>query len=141
MPFNAQVGETFFKDDYNRGHIWVVLTPPNSQGVIVTVNFTGEDPRGENLIWLEYNDMPSLIKKPTTINYGDAETILWNNLVQAVNDPDYLPEMNATRHICPLSAIERIVIMAFYSQHMIIRIQRQLKTTYPSLYAQYSKDN
>ena len=130
MAFNAQVGETIHINDVNNGHLWVILSHSFSDDTLVIVNFTETDPYNEYLINILPNDFPGFIKKPTTINFGNAIPKVRHRLLSNINNTS---NISATHHICPNKLIERIILSAYESNHMGIGLQLRLMDEYPKL--------
>ena len=131
MSFSGKVGDTLRLADTGRGHRYVILTKPNSDGNVVVVNFTSASYLKEWLVTFRPKDNKRLFIKQTTVDYSFARIVPVEKLgVEAKCNPnDYV--------FCPENLAEKIVTGAFQSQFTRIEVLTELSVQYPDEYRRY----
>ena len=125
MPFSGKPGDTLFLDDIGDGHWYVILTKPNSDGNVVTVNFTTAS-HFPWLVVLRRKDNPKLFNKRCTPNYTDAR-------FRSVSKLATIADRNPKRYgFCDEGVTKRIIIGAIQSQDTKQELLEELEIQYPS---------
>ncbi len=130
MPFSGKPGDTLFLNDTGDGHWYIILTSPNSDGKVVTVNFTTASHYSQ-LVVLRPKDNRKLFKKNCTPNYIDARFRSASKLAAI-----------ATRHpkqyqFCNTNVTKKIIIGAIQSRDITQELLGELKIQYPREFSQY----
>ena len=130
MPFSGKPGDTLFLDDTGNGHWYVILTKPNSDGNVVTVNFTTAS-HFPWLVVLRPKDNRKLFKKKCTPNYIDAYFRPVSKLADSAgrNPKQY--------QFCDKALTKKIIIGAIQSQDTKQELLEELKIQYPSEFSQH----
>jgi len=127
MPFNGKVGDSILINDLGGGHRYVILTRPNSNDEVITVNFTAERFGKDCTTTFRRRDHSKLFSKPTVVNYPGAVFKNISIFKSEAKKPD-------CRYIhCPADIVNRILIGALQSEHTPIGIQTELETQYPDI--------
>lgn len=132
MPFSGKPGDTLFLDDTGDGHWYTILTKPNSDGNVVTVNFTTAS-HFPWLVVLRPKDNPKLFSERCTPNYIDARFRSVNKLAAIAN-------RNPRQYrFCHGNDTKRIIIGAMQSQDTKQELLDELETQYPDIANKYFK--
>ena len=130
MPFSGKPGDTLFIHDPGGGHHYIILTKPNSDGNVVTVNFTTAR-RFPQIVVLRPRDNPEVFEKNCWPNYIDARFRSVGKLVARArrNPKQYW--------FCDESITKKIIIGAIQSQDTKQELLDELEIQYPSEYLKY----
>lgn len=132
MPFSGKPGDTLFLDDTSLGHWYVLLTKPNSNGDVITINFTtaGHFPQ---IVVLRPRDNPKLFKENCWPNYIDAR-------FRSVSKLAAIAGRNPKQYwFCDEIVTKKIIIGAIQSKYTSLEILEELKGQYPVEYERYCK--
>jgi len=132
MPFTGKVGDTLHLSDDGGGHRYVIITPPNSNGNVVIVNFTYKGYWKEWLVTFRPKDNKRLFSKKTTVNYADARIVPVQTLIdiaETAPSNDYV--------FCHHYHSKEIAIGALKSQFTPVEVLEELQVHYPDEYAKY----
>lgn len=130
MSFRGQVGELFFLDDENKGHFWIVLTPPDELQLVAIFNFTGREHGEERTIWIQPSEC-TYLTKPSTLRFSQTRLLKREKLEKIANGKDF---------ICEMELVHRIVTAAFGSEFIPLKCQRYIEKQYPELFKKYCQD-
>jgi hypothetical protein len=130
MPFSGKPGDTLFLDDAGDGHWYIILTKPNSDGDVVTVNFTTAS-HFSWLVVLRPRDNRRLFKENCTPNYIDARFRSVSRLatIAASNPKKY--------QFCDTNITMKIIIGAIQSQDIKQELLEELEIQYPREFSQH----
>lgn len=130
MPFSGKPGDTLFLGDTGDGHWYVILTKPNSDGNVVTVNFTTAS-HFSWLVVLRPKDNKKLFKERCTPNYIDAR-------FRSVSKLAAIAGRNPKQYrFCDKDVTKKIIIGAIQSQDTKQELLEELEIQYPSEFSQH----
>lgn len=129
MSFSGKPGDTLFLHDSGDGHWYIILTKPNSDGNVVTVNFTtaGHFPQ---IVVLRPKDNPELFKVKCWPNYIDAR-------FRSVSKLATIASRKPKRYrFCEEGITKKIIIGAIQSQDTKQELLDELEIQYPNEYCE-----
>ena len=134
MPFSGKPGDTLFLPDWGDGHWYILLTKPNSDGNVVTVNITTAG-HFQRFVVLRPKDNPKLFKENCWPNYIDAS-------FRSVSKLAAVARRNPRRYrFCDEDTTKRIIIGAIQSQDTKQELLEELEIQYPSEYRENISPN
>ena len=68
-----RAGQTILlpKPGHDTAHLWVILTAPDAQGLVLLVNFTTLRPHSDRTVEIQAGDHPFVVH-PTVVHFADA---------------------------------------------------------------------
>jgi len=129
MPFSGKPGDTLLLPDIGDGHWYIILTKPNSNGDVVTVNFT----TAKHFSWivvLRPKDNPVLFTERCTPNYVDAD---FRPVSKLAAFADHNPKKY---HFLSEYHTKRIIIGAIQSRDTNQELLDELEIQYPNEYCE-----
>lgn len=130
MPFSGKPGDTLFIHDTSGGHYYIILTKPNSNGDVVTINFTTAS-HFPQIVVLRPKDNPELFKKRCWPNYIDARFRSASKLAA-------IARRNPGQYwFCDEGVTKKIIIGAIQSKDTKQELLEELEIQYPSEFSQH----
>ena len=127
MPFSGKPGDTLFLPDVGDGHWYIILTKPNSDGNVITVNFTTASHFSWSVV-LRPKDNRKLFKERCTPNYIDA-------CFRSVSKLTAIAGRNPNKYgYCNEVITKKIIIGAIQSQDTKQELLEELEIQYPNDY-------
>lgn len=130
MPFSGKPGDTLLLPDVGDGHWYIILTKPNSDGNVITVNFTTAS-HFPQIVVLRPKDNRKLFTENCWPNYIDADFYPVSELAEFAG-------RNPKRyHFCNENITKKIIIGAIQSKDTNQELLEELEIQYPSEFSQH----
>lgn len=131
MSFGCKAGETLYLNDEAGGHLKLVATNPDENGIVVLISFTTVKHWKEQIVYFTSSDEARLFKPGTvtTVSYEYAILARAKELISGV-------AQNPKRRgpVCPQHILEAIVAGARSSQRIPPLVFAALRRGYPNLF-------